>query len=74
MTRRAYPALRVIPVNWEITVNLGCEKIAKMGHKNEDISESVNSFDSGAIFLPPLGQYLSGNAFVGPILFLERNS
>ena len=62
------------PVHREIALNLGREKIAKMGHKNEDISESVNSFGPGAIFLPRLGQYLSRNALVGPILFLERNS
>ena len=45
-----------------------------MDQKNEDISESVNSFGPGAIFLPRLGQYLSRNALVGPILFLERIS
>ena len=28
----------------------GSEKIARSGHKNEDISESVNSFCIGAIF------------------------
>ena len=58
----------------EIALNLVREKIAKMGHKSGDISESVNSFDSGAIFPIRLGQDLSRNAFVGPILFPERNS
>ena len=48
----------------EITLNLGREKIAKMGHKSEDISESVNSFDSGAIFLPRSGQDLSRDVVV----------
>ena len=33
----------------------------QIGPKNEDISKSVNSIDSGAIFLPPSGQDLSGN-------------
>ena len=43
-----------------------------MGQKNEDISESVNSFDTGAIFLPPLGQDLSRNAFVVSVYAFEK--
>ena len=35
-----------------------------MGQKNEDISKSVNSIDSGLIFLPWLGQDLSRNTSV----------
>ena len=35
-----------------------------MGEKNEDFSESMNSFDFGAIFLPRSGQELSRNVFV----------
>ena len=50
------------------------KKIARSGHKSEDISESVNSFHSGAIFLPSLGHKLSRNAFVVSILFSERIS
>ena len=34
------------------------------GQKNEDISKSVSSIDSGAIFLPRLGQDLSRNVVV----------
>ena len=45
-----------------------------MCYKNEDISESVNSFDTGAIFPTEAGQDLSRNAFVASILSLERNS
>ena len=37
------------------------------------ISESVNSFDTGAIFPTRVCQDLSRNAFVGSILSLERN-
>ena len=37
--------------------------------KNEDISKSVNSIETGPIFLPRLGQDLSRNAFVVSILF-----
>ena len=44
-----------------------------MCHKNEDISESVNSFDTGAIFPAEVGQDLSRNAFVASIPSLERN-
>ncbi len=44
-----------------------------MCHKNEDISESVNSFDTGAIFRTRVCQDLSRNAFVASILSLERN-
>ena len=44
-----------------------------MCHKNEDISESVNSFDTGAIFPTEVGQDLSRNVFVAAILSLERN-
>ena len=44
-----------------------------MCHKNEDISESVNSFDTGAIFRTRVCQDLSRNAFVVSILSLERN-
>ena len=44
-----------------------------MCHKNEDISDSVNSFDTGAIFPTRVCQDLSRNAFVASILSLERN-
>ena len=47
----------------------GCQKIGYFGAKNGNISRSVNSFGTGAIFWPRLGQDLSGNAFVGPFLF-----
>ena len=50
------------------------EKIAKVDHKNEDFSGSVNRIDSGAIFPPRLAQELSRNAFVVSILlFLEKS-
>ena len=44
-----------------------------MCHKNEDISESVNSFDTGAIFPTRVCKDVSRNAFVASILSLERN-
>ena len=74
MNRRACPALRVIPVHRQIELNLVSEKIAKVDHKSEDISGSVSSIDSGAIFLTRLAQELSRNAFVVSILFPERIS
>ena len=51
-----------------------CQKSVNFGDKNEDISESVNSFDFGTIFYSSLGQKLSRNAFVVSILFPERIS
>ena len=44
-----------------------------MGQKNEDFSESLNSFDFGAIFPPRSGQDLSRNGFVVSIYAFERN-
>ena len=44
-----------------------------MGPKNEDFSESLNSFDFGAIFLPRSGQDLSRNGFVVSVYAFERN-
>ena len=43
-----------------------------MDHKNEDISESVNSIHSGAIFLPRLGQDLSRNVPVVSVYALYK--
>ena len=43
-------------------------------HASEDISKSVCSIDSGAIFPPRLAQELSRNAFVVSILFPGRIS
>ena len=37
--------------------------------KNKDISKSANSIETGPIFIPSLGQDLSRNAFVVPIIF-----
>ena len=56
-------------MHWQFDVNLVSEKIAKVGHKSEDISESVNRFDLGAIFPSRLCQDLSRNASVVSILF-----
>ena len=44
-----------------------------MVQKNEDISESVSSIDSGAIFQPRSGQELSRNAFVVSVYAFEKN-
>ena len=43
---------------------MACQKSWQIGQKNEDISESVNSIDSGAIFRHRSGQELSRNVFV----------
>ena len=36
----------------EIEFKQACQKVVKIAHKNEDISKSVNSIDSGPIFQP----------------------
>ena len=57
----------------EIALNLGRAKIAKIGHKNGLSSKSVNSFDSGAIFLHRSGQDLSRDVVVVSVYaFLEK--
>ena len=43
-----------------------------MVQKNEDISESVSSIDSGAIFQPRSGQELSRNVFVVSVYAFEK--
>ena len=52
---------------------MACPKLGQMVQKNEDISESVSSFDTGAIFRTRVCQDLSRNVFVASILSLERN-
>jgi len=42
----------------------GCQKSVVLGHNNEDISESVNSFCMGAIFPHSLGYEVSRNGFL----------
>ena len=54
-------ALRVIPRGKH---RLTVYRAHQVDHKNEDISKSVSSIDSGAIFQTRRGQYLSRNAFV----------
>ena len=49
-------------------------KVARSGRKNEDFSESVCSFHSGAIFLSSLKQKLSNDALVVSFLSSERIS
>ena len=44
-----------------------------MVQKNEDISTSVSSIDSGAIFLPRSGQELSRNVFVVSVYAFKKN-
>ena len=44
-----------------------------MDHKNEDFSESVSSFDFGAIFLCRLGHELSRNGIVVSIASFYKN-
>ena len=74
MTRRAFLSSKSNTGAGEIEIKRACQKLGKMDHKNQDFSESLNSFDLGAFFWPSLGQDLSRNAFVVSVLFLERFS
>ena len=53
---------------------MACQKLGQMVQKNEDISESVNSFDTGAIFRPRSGHDLSRNVAVVPGYAFYKNS
>ena len=48
----------------EIEIKKASQNFQELGQKNEDISKSVNSIDSGAIFLTRSGQDLSRNVVV----------
>ena len=52
----------------QIQIKKACQKSWQIAPKNEGISESVNSIDPGAIFLPPSGNDISRNVFVVSIL------
>ena len=61
MTRRALLALKVIRLYGQIHIICGPEKCVFLDHKNEHISKSVSSFDTGPIFMERVGQDLSRN-------------
>ena len=73
MTCRAFLSSKSNTAAGEIQLQLACQKCWQIGPKNEDISKSVNSFHSGAIFPPSLGHDLSRNTFVVSILSFQRN-
>ena len=64
VTRRAFLSSKSNTAAGEIEIKRACQKLGQMDQQNEDFSESVNSFDFGAIFLPRSGQELSRNVFV----------
>ena len=64
MTRRAFLSSKSNTGAGEIHIKQASQKSWQLGRKNEDFSKSVSSIDSGAIFLPRLGQDLSRNAVV----------
>ena len=64
MTRRAFLSSRVIQAQGKFDSNMLVKIVGSWVGKNEDFSESVNSFDTGAIFPPSWDQELSRNAFV----------
>ena len=56
MTRRAFLSSKSNTGAAEIEIKWASQKSWQLGRENEDFSESVSSFRSGAIFVPPLGQ------------------
>ena len=65
MTRRAFVSSKSNTGAGEIHFEKANQKSGNFGQKKENISESVNSFAMGAIFLPRSDQELSnGN---GPV-------
>ena len=64
-------ALRVIPRGEQ---RLTVYRAHQVCHKNEDISESVSSFDTGAIFRPRSGHVLSRNVSVVSGYAFYKNS
>ena len=57
----------------EIEIKWASQKSWQLGRKNEDCSESVSSFDAGAIFRPRSGQDLSRNTFVVFVSASQKN-
>ena len=55
-----------------IQIKKACQKSWQIGPKNEDISKSVSSIDSGAIFPSRLGQDLSRNVLVVSLYALQK--
>ena len=64
MTRRAFLSSKSNTGAAEIQIKHDSQKFQELGQKNEDISKSVNSIDSGAIFLIRSGHDLSRNVVV----------
>ena len=64
MTRRACHSSKSNTGAGEIQIKQACQKVGKMDQKNEDISRSLNSFDTGAIFPAGLGQDMSRDVVV----------
>ena len=64
MTRRAFLSSKNNTGAGRIQIKHASQKFQELGQKNEDMSKYVNSFDSGAIFRPSLGQDLSRHVVV----------
>ena len=56
-----------------IQIKKACQKSWQIGRENEDISKSVSSIDSGAIFPSRSGQDLSRNVFVVFVYAFKKN-
>ena len=64
MTRRAFLSSKSNTGAGEIQIKRTCQKVRYLAQKNENFSESMNSFDSASIFPSSLDHYLSRNRFV----------
>ena len=64
MTRRAFLSSKINTGAREIVIKKASQNFPELGRKNEDISKSVSSIDTGAIFLPRSGHELSRNVGV----------
>ena len=74
MIRGAFPRSKSNSKAQEIEDQHGGSTSVNFDHKNEDFSESVNSFHPGAISQSSLGHQLSSDAFAVSILSSERIS
>ena len=64
LTRRAFLSSRVIQRQGKSSSRWLVKKVIKIDRQNEDISNSVSSIESGAIFLSRLAHELSRNIIV----------
>ena len=72
MTRRAVLCSKSNTGAGEIQIKQACQKVGKIDQKNEDISRSVNSFDTGTIFPARWDQDLSRDVVVVSVYAFQK--